>query len=390
MAKVLIGDLLTGRRYLEVPFTGYSWSRRRNRAGTLSARVTVNDPDVRELKLHNAATGGKSFLAIVEEVGGGEWFAEAGPLDEPSYDRDAGTMSLPASGVLSYFAGRTVAPPSVLSADVTTFLVPDPLDATKTIPNPAFATVFSGWSRGTLIKKVFEQALAAPGGGLPIVLPADVVGTHEKRYDAIDFKPVDEAVIDFSKLDGGPDFLLEGRWQADRLGIEWLLRTGTDAEPNLRSQSVHRWDLSIEQTSTRGLKLDPDASRLGSVSWATGGRSTDIALVERATSPFLPAAGYPLREIVDTSHTDVSDRNTLRGYATENLTQGQGATQVFTFEVRKDEPPYLGQYGIGDHCDLLIRGDPIIPDSPATGYRHEIAAMSGDDGDWVKLTTVEV
>lgn len=390
MGKVLVGDLLTGRVQAEIPFVHYKWGRRRNRAGSLSVDITTNDPDVRELNLFNAATGGKSFLAIVEEVEGGEWFPEAGALNEPSYDRDAGTLSLSASGVIDYFATRTVAPSSVLTADVATFLVPDPLDATKTIPNPEFATVLSGWSWGTLIKKVLAQSVAAPGGGLPIVFLADVVGAHEKTYDAIDFKPVNEAIIDFTKRDGGPDFVLDARFQVSRLAIEWLLRTGSDAQPELRSTSVHRWDLTAEQTSTRGLKFDPDASMLGSVSWATGGRSADLALVERASSSFLTLAGYPLREIIDTSHTDVKDRATLREYATENLTRGQGVTNVFSFEVRKDEPPYLGQYDIGDYCDLIIRGDPIIPDSPETGYRHEISAISGDDGDWVKITTVEV
>lgn len=391
MTRVIIGDLLTGRNIVDVPFLSYSWSRRRNRPETLSCVVTLTDPDIRDLGLRNAATGGKVFLAIVEEFAGGEWFAGAGQMNKPSYDSNSGTLTLTAAGIWAYLYKRMILPPSALTLDVEDFLIPDPSDATKTIPNPAAGTYLSGWSHGTLIKKWIEQALAWPNGDVPIILPADVVGTHERNIQGTDFKPVGEAITDRTRIEGGPDVEFPARYQADRKGVEWPLRVGTDDQPALRSASVHRWDLSVDQTSTRRLKVTPDSEMLGSLSWAAGGRATDEAIVERAYDSALLDAGFPLQEIVDTTHTDVSLRPTLLRHAVDNLTRGQGETEVWSFEVRKDASPFLGEYSVGDYVDLIVKDDLFIPDSPpGVPYRREIAALSGSQGDWVKITTAEV
>lgn len=390
MGTVFIADLLTGRRIVPIPFVSYTWSQRRNRADECSVVVTVLDEDVQALDLRNSATLGKTAIAIVETVEGGEWFPSAGPLGLPSYDRDKGTMTLPGKGIRRYFEDRNVLPVAALTIDPALFVIPDPSDATKTIPNPAVRTTLSGWSRGTLIKKLIQQAMSWPSSSLPIVLPADVVGTHGNTIEGIAFKSVDSAVNDIINLENGPDVAMTGRFQADLRGVEWVLRTGSDEQPEIRSESVHRWVISAEQSSTRGLHVDWNGDGLASVSWATGGRSSDVALVERVSDSTLTNAGFPLRETVDTSHIDVSERPRLRDYAAANLGQAQGAVEVWTFEVKKDEKPYLGQYNIGDRCDLIIVGDPVVPDSPPTGYRREIVALSGDDGDWVTVTTVDV
>lgn len=390
MATVFIADLLTGRRIVPIPYVSYTWSQRRNRAEECTVVVNVIDEDVKVLDLRNAATVGKTALAIVEEIGGGEWFACAGPLGQPSYDRDKGQKTLPGKGIRRFWEDRTVLPVAALTIDPALFVIADPSDTTKTMPNPAVATVLTGWSFGTLIKKILAQMMAWPASALPIVLPADVVGTHEKTYDGVDFKSVDSAIADIIARENGPDVAVPARYQADRRGVEWVLQTGTDEQPEIRSQSVHRWVISAEHTSTRGLKVDWDGDGLASVSWATGGRSSDTALVERASSTFLTDAGFPLRETLDTSHTDVVDRTTLADYAGANLGRAQGAVELWVFQVKKDEPPYLGQYNVGDWVDLIIEGDPEIPDSPPGGYRREIAALSGDEGLWVTVTTVEV
>jgi len=390
VGTVFIADLLTGRRIVPIPYTSYRWSQRRNRADECSATVDVLDDDVRALDLRNAATPGKTALAIVEEIEGGEWFACAGPLGQPSYDRDGGKKTLPGKGMRRFFEDRTVLPSAALDIDPADFVIPDPADTTKTMPNPALKTEFTGWSLGTIIKKLIEQMMTWPASDLPIVLPADVAGTHEKTYQGVDFKSVESAISDLIARENGPDVALAARYQEDRRGVEWVLTTGTDEQPAIRSTSVHRWDLSAKQTSTKGLKVDWDGDGLASVAWATGGRSLDVALVERVTDSNLIDSGFPLRETVNTSHTDVVERPTLRAYAAADLGQVQGLVEVWIFDVKKDEKPYLGQYNIGDLCDLIIVGDPEIPDSPPGGYRREIAALSGDEGDWVTVTTVEV
>lgn len=388
--RVIVGDLLTGRRIVDIPWSDVKWSRLRNAPGSVSCTVPMRDPDVRALNLRNAATAGKTFLAVVEERDGGDWVAEAGQLLQPAYNRDAGSLELKANGIWSYLTGfRTVLPATARTIPVEQFLVPDPADPSKTIPNPALGTALSGWERGTIIKKLLEQALTWPGGGIPVVLPADRAGTRQKNYDGTDFKSLGAAITDLMQTDGGPDVQFSPRYQADRRGIEWLLRTGTEAEPNLRSQTIHRWDLTVTDGSIRGITVDYDASVLGDVAWSTGGGNDDAAMVERAADGYLTSLGYPLMEIVDTSRTTVSLRSTLAQYARENLARGRGVNELWKFKVRKDQRPFLGEYDVGDRCAVIIRDDPFLPDSPPTGWVREIAALDGDGGDWVTITTME-
>jgi hypothetical protein len=387
VARVIIADLLTGRRLVDIPYLKYAWSRRRNRPETLSCEVKSNNPDVRALNLRNTATGGKTALAIVEENGGGEWFAGAGEMNEPDYDDDAHRITLTASGIIDYFKGRTVLPPAAATVATSSFVIPDPADSTKTIPNPALGTMFTGLSLGTILKKIIEQALSWPSANLPIVLPADIAGVHTKTWDGIAFKSVSSAIADISNLEGGPDFRADARHQADRKGIEWLLRTGTDTAPIIRSATTHRWDLTAQQSNTRRLRVGYDAGMLGSVSWVTGGRSADIALVERASSNTLTDAGYPLREVLDSSRVDVVERPTAQRYAQENLRRAQGAIEVYSFQVRKDSPPYLGQYDVGDWFTAIVKDNDWLPDG---WHLWEITGMSGDEGPWVTITAVKV
>src|SRR6185369_14533175 len=97
------------------------------------------------------------------------------------------------------------------------------------------------------------------------------------------------------------------------------MRVGTEQDPLLHSDRVIRWNVTTQQSPVSDLTVDFDASNLGSISWATGGRQDDEVLVARATDFTLTDQGYPLMEIVDTSHTSVSKQATLNGYAAGNL-----------------------------------------------------------------------
>lgn len=385
MPRVVIGDLLTGRRIVELPFVSYRWDVRPNTPESLSVVVDLNDPDVRILDLDNTATPGKTILAIVEDAGGAEWFPGAGPMDTPRYDRDAGRLELTASGVWAYWDDRTVLPASARTIDPTLFVIPDPADGSKTIPNPALFTQWSGVEYGTIVKRLVQQTQTWPNSSLPIVFEADRVGTRTSQpYQGTDFKRVGEAISDITKYQNGPDVKFQARYQTDRRGIEWLLRTGTDDSPRLSSTSVHRWDTRTPDSGVKGLTVSYSSAGLGSVWWNTGGRGTDAAIVERATSTMLTDAGYPLREGLDSTRTDVSDRGTLQRYANDNLTRAQTTTEQWTFQVRKQDPPYIGQYDVGDYCNILTEGDPYITDGP---HRRQIIGLSGDEGDWITVTT---
>lgn len=176
----------------------------------------------------------------------------------------------------------------------------------------------------------------------------------------------------------------EARYQADRQSIEWVFSHGSETQPELRSQTTHLFDFTAEERSVKGLRVTWDAENMGSVSWAQGGRSADTVTVERASDTYLTDAGYPLMHIVDTSHTDASLRPTLQGYAAANLNRARGPIQQWTFQTHKQAAPYVGSFLEGDRCIVKIRNNPYIPDGD---HVRDIAGISGDQGDWVTVTT---
>ncbi|MFP7833140.1 hypothetical protein [Marisediminicola sp. LYQ134] len=386
MTEVVVGDLRTGRRWQTVPHVTCRWAQRRNQPETLSAVIPIREPVVQRLDMRNTATEGKSYLGIIEAD---DTFPAAGPMLEPSYDRDRGLLTLTAVGMGSWFNGLPVLPPLADTINPAQFVVPDPTDSSATIPNPALATSFTDLSFGSIVRGLIAQWMAWPGGELPIVLPDVVPGTHELTIEGIDFKEIWDAIADITKQDDGIDVALIPRRVADRLGVEWVLRTGTNEQPRFRSETIHRWDLTVSQESVRALKVESNAASMASTAFFTGGRSADVALVERANDPYLTDLGYPRRIMVDSSHSTVEKRATLRAHANEAVKLGRVASRFWSFQVRKDGNPRFGEYQIGDLCQLLVKDDPYIPDSGHKGYLREIAAMSGDQGPWVTITTSE-
>ncbi|ROP78333.1 hypothetical protein EDF18_0979 [Frigoribacterium sp. PhB107] len=370
MTRILIGDLRTGRKLQDVSVLSATWAKQLNAAGTISITVTLRDPDLVRLGLRNVATPGKSFLAVVEN----DVVMEAGPIWTHDYDRDAGTLKLTAAGLWSYFDHRVLIP--VLAAGQS------PVGAD---------TNLSGLWLGTIAKRIVQQARAHTGGNVPVVFQADEAGTSERKYLGADLALVGDRLEDITNVIGGPDIDFAPRFTADRLGIEWVMRVGTAAQPQLSSTRTHVWDLAVPEPSVRGLQVKRTAERMVGRAWATGGRTDDVVMTARYENPTLTAAGYPLLEAVDSSHSSVSVQSTLDGYAAEAARTGYKPIEFWSFEVDATATPRVGTYQVGDYSRTKIKGDPYVPDNVTDGYLRRIVAMSGDEqGRWIKVTTGEV
>lgn len=397
MTRVLIGDLSTGRRILDLPFQTLSWDDRLDTAETIQVKVDMQDPGVRALNLRNTATPAKAFLAVVE----GDVIVAAGPLWARTYDRDAATVELGASGVASYYDHRLILPLLAATIGIDQWTIPDPTDSTKTIPNPALSTAYTGIWLGTIAKRLVQQAHTWAGGSLPVVFQSDELdgdADHERTYLGADFKPVGEAISDLMNVDGGPEVNFQPRFTADRLGVEWVMQVGTVAQPLLFSQQHVQWDLTVPESPVSNLTISGDASKMGSWSWATGGRQSDDVLVARAYDSTLVDAGFPVMDVLDTSHTSVSVQSTLDGYAAANAVQGRQVSETWEFTVQAypiDENgfpagPQLTNWNVGDFCDLHVasyapptddepgRGDPWLEGGDAP-YALRIVGRSGDE-----------
>jgi hypothetical protein len=387
VTQYIIGDLRTGRRIQTLNVMKGPWSAQLNAAETVSATIDLNDPDMQALNLRASAAPAKSFL-VVEEADK----VYGGPIWTRSYDKDARRLKLNAKGMWSIFDHRLIIPLLAKTLGVDQWTVADPSDPTKTMANPLLASSFANLWLGTIAKKLVQQALAWTGGNLPIVFMDDEAGTHEDTVEGTDFKVLGEKLTDITNLDGGPDIMFPASRTSDGLGFQWLMQTGTAAQPQIFSTSVPRWAATAPKSPVSGLKVDEDASKMAEISWEVGGRTNDTVLVSRAIDETLTDAGYPLMEVVDSSHSSVSFQDTLDGWASEQLLEGQSAQETWSFDVRmypvdddgSQAGPQFGSYDVGDFCTVGVDewdpetgiGDPYIP---ADEYRMRIIGLAGDE-----------
>ena len=364
-----LANFIDGGPILDLPvMPGASWASQLNRADALSCKIDARDDETRALDLRSATEPKKTVLLARTDA---DVILSWGLIDDRTWDEDAYTLELTASGVASSYFGRSIiAPVAALT---------DPLVVTDAegypVVNPALDTSLAGWSLGTIGKKLVEQRLAWPGAPSVFILPPDEPGSAERNYLFASLKTVGSALTDLMGVINGPDFAFDARRAADRLSLEYVLRHGTAANPRV-GNDAGSWSLD-ELTPLTGFKVTDSGEELGSAAWLTAGRSSGAALISRATSPDLVAlSGYPPLDLVDTSHGDVSVQATLDEYAAELVRWGGTLTRDLSFKVRADATPGLGQYRPGDTMTIDVpEGHPYLTGS----IPIRITSISGDE-----------
>lgn len=361
--RVIVGDLLTGRRIQDVPVVSAEWSDTLNDTGSLSCVVPLNVPEVQDLFLKNSATPGKAFLAIVD----GESVLQAGPIWWHDYDATAKTLTLRASGMWSYFDHRMLIP--VLSG----FL-----------PTSASADTNLTSSLQGIARALVVQAQSWAGGGVPVNVPAEIAGSNVRNYRGADLASVGQRLRELTQVEDGPDIRFMPRLSDDRLGVEWDLLIGTPSEPLLSSDFEAVFNVGLPGDSVSDLRIRVDGSSVAGQVFATGGRSSDEALVAVATGTTLAAAGFPLLEKVDSSRSTITDVTTLQGFANELVLAGERPVELWSFTHDLAYPPALTGFSTGDYAKVRVHDDFYAERGE---YRMRILSRSGDiEGRKVKLT----
>lgn len=381
MLRWFLADLRTGRQILDLSVMDSSnWQRTLNEPEALTAVLDMQDPDTVKLQPRIAAAPGRTILACAT----GDVILAAGPVWSHKYNRDAKTLQVNAAGMWSYFDHRYVLPIAAATIPVTQFTIPDASAAGKTKPNPAVGTYLTGLEYGTIAKRWVQQAQAWTGGTVPVVFEADRAGTRERNFEGSDFKNIGTVLSQLSQVESGPDIRFRPRLTADRLGVEFLLETGTDASP-LLTGGPHMWNLTAEESSVSNFEVTANALKMAGTAWATGGRSLDTVLVARTIDSTLTDLGYPLLESLDSSHTTVSVQSTLDGYASANALLGRAGSETWDFDVETARQPFLGSFWEGDWCTVDVApydpttgtGDPYLLEKQTSQRR--IVSLSGDD-----------
>ncbi|MFZ4894631.1 hypothetical protein ACL9RL_09290 [Plantibacter sp. Mn2098] len=373
MTRYYVFETLTGNQVAEFTPSKASWSLATNTPDTVDVTLDLNDPATLAQDWRNLGTPWKHSIAVEEH---GRFIG--GPIMPYDWDEDKADLKLTARGPKVILDRNLVLPVSAVTGS---------LVGADGLPNPAYDTNLSGTDYGTFGKKLVLQAMQWPGLGLPIVFHDDRPDSYVKNYTGIALKTVGAALDDLCGLDGGPDI----RFQLTRNGpdgFQWVYESGTRAQPRLQGQIAHTWELNADEATGSGLSVGSDPTGMASISWATAGRSDDRVLLSRVIDTRLIDSGYPLLQVVDSSHSSISEQPSLDSVATENLRTAGRPAEFWSFKARLAASPFLNEYNTGDLITIVVQNSKY---QSVGQFTRRIAAISGDEkGMWAKITCGEV
>lgn len=323
-----------GRIIEEVEPSQFDWQEQSNRAETVSMTFVDDVPAWR-----NLFTPWKHSIAV--EIG---TKAFGGPILPGDLDGDGLGLKLTARGYRRMLEGVPVLPVAALSRV-------DSL-APGGVPDTALDTVLTG-DLGTRGKKVIAQLLEWPGWqDSPITLPPDRPGAGGETIPAVDRKSIDSFLSDLSGRDGGPDIRIRlVRTDPDHFG--WVYEAGTAEQPRLQGDVPLVW----EPKDVTGLGVQMDATKMGSIAWSSGGRSSDQTLIRWAYDPYLVDRGFPLLHLDSDMSSSASDPATFDSWNAETLRTARMPWEFWQFKVPADESPYPHEYGCGSLAEVILRDD---------------------------------
>lgn len=371
--RVSIFETRGGALVNEIDPADLSWDAVTNEAESVKVQIDLNSAGETDRNWRSLAAPWKHSIAV--ETGGRVY---GGPILPHDFDDDSAVLNLTVRGLRVLLARRHVLPIDALTR---------PLTLENDLPDTTLDTNLTGLDLGTIGKNLVEQACEWPGwDDIPIVFPADRAGSHTRNYPAIERKNLDDALSDLSGVANGPDF----RFQLEKVGndaFRWVFASGTEERPRLESPDVFAWE--VGQGS--GLSVTSDPSRMGSLSWAEGGRSNDTTLVRSLYDPTLVDHGFPLLELESDASVNTVLPETLDAWNVETLRTSIRPWEFWSFKIRADEPPFPGEYNLGDLIDVIVTEDSPIAGGylgPGT-YRRRIAKLAGDMSEWITVTCGE-
>lgn len=394
---IMVGEVRTGRRITQIPVSAATWSDQYRGAGDIKVTIPLDaadfaplerkvvsalylSPDLRmpfipepEVAVWRPGDGlrpellaalepGRCFLAVLD----GDTVLQWGPIW--THDYSGGSLQVKAGGFPSVFDHRMV------------------MAAIAGTSWAQWQQTYTGLSLGTIAKRLIELAMSHTGGSLPIVLPPDEAGVHERTYRGHELATVATRLEQISGVIGGPDVRFEPRVTADLMGIEALMRVGTEADPLVhQAGGDHVWDASAVRGVVGEVSVHVDATGLAGRSWVTGDGMGEALRMARADDEALVDAGFPLLEFSE-AHSDVSDPATLQGWATGNLAATRRPWQ--TWKIRVLASSMRGARA-GDFARVHIpRDHRYLSLLAATGsQRARILTISGSlDSEFVDIT----
>lgn len=355
-----LADTVTGRLLGESPYVGVpTYEFGVNIPGKIGIIVPLRSMGLTATEARNKYESWRVSLVLAY----GSWIAQAGPIVSKPYVDRTGQLHVAAGGLWSLLYRRV--------HRNTTWA--------GNLNDESADLVYADWSLQTLAKKAIQRATMLPYGSLPIVYPADLPGTVDRRYAGYEAASVGERLAKLTEEDNGPDVELRPRFTTDRGGVQWEARIGN---PQLGTTTAQQgWDYGA---GLQHLDVDDNAANQADTVYVKGNGSSYATPFGVATDTTLPAAGHPALDYVDTGSMSEGDPATLASIAAADLKLLSRPVETWSGTIRADGRnqdsqqigPSLGQFSAGDVMLIGVQDHLYVADGH---YQRRVLAVSNGD-----------
>ncbi|AXX32075.1 hypothetical protein KCV87_32145 [Actinosynnema pretiosum subsp. pretiosum] len=356
-------DTVTGRIIGTLPYAGTpGWEFGVNLGGQVQVNVPARQLGRGPLALRTMVEPWRTSLVIAW----GRYLVQGGPIMTHRWDDASGTLLVGAGGMWALLNRRII----------------KSSDYDGPITDEAADVVLSGLSLHGLAVRLAQLATGERWGALPIAFPEPEPGTTTRTYYGYDLATVGERLTQLTQLDHGPDVELHPRWSTRPGHVEWELRVGIPHLGVRQPQQGVRYGAGL-----RRLSVDTDASAMTHDARTPGQGMERAQPVGRAVDLVLPAAGYPLLQSIDRTHTSATELSTLDGHAAATLALHGRPVETWTGVVRVDGSipgegragVGLGGFGAGDRLTIGVHRHAWIPDGQYVRRAITVSSASSPD-----------
>jgi hypothetical protein len=233
---------------------------------------------------------------------------------------------------------------------------------------------WSGRSLATLANLVVAKGMdgdPADKYDLPLIMSADVAGTHKREYEGYKFITVEDALQEIINTYGGPYVDFDVRWAAGTETLEWVMRSGD------LTSGFWEWDATAEKSEVSQPRLKTNADKIANRVIATGEGSGED-MIARSASLFID--NMPAIERVS-SYQDIHDGTQLQDRAWSDLYSANQTTKQFSFRIPVGGTVKLGDLILGGTCRVKTTGFRFL----GAGWNNWRLIQYDFDRDWITL-----
>lgn len=353
-----------GAHLYRMPYGSAQWQESIKQPGSMSVTAPLTR-EAKKLDLWSTLRPWKCMLALQR----GRKVIHAGPLTDLQWDASSRSLSLTCGGGLTLLTKRLVLNAALKDGWRDGTVIVDEKHPSRNMLLQWKKT----WWWVCICRLILETK---KWQDLPIDLPAiEEPGDKQRTYYSWDLATVADRISDIMNLAGGNEVLFDP-YLTDDDRLRFRMRAG---KPELIT-TTHRWDTTLPGVRVDLASISGSGANLTNQVWATGGKDSDKTLMCRRTAT--PAAGYPLMQSSNTSHTTVERLSTLQQHATGQLAAGAWPDESFSLKVGEEHDVHVGDHAITRFSDDYL-GDQTL--------ELKVTDISGDTGsDLLTVTCKEV